>query len=125
MSAALLCLLLTFSPDVSAQVARDPAPAVQPTTTELAAPAPDDDGIVDMEALVVSGVQPGPGLWKVSRDGRVLWILGTVAPLPRRMERASDEVEGIVAASQEVPDPPSMAMRSGLGATACRARRCS
>ncbi|NZA26339.1 TraB/GumN family protein [Luteimonas sp. SJ-92] len=122
MPTVLLCLLLVFSLGASAQVADGAAsaapaapaePAEQPEQPEQ--PAAADDGIVDMEALVVSGIQPGPGLWKVSRDGRVLWILGTVAPLPRRMQWMSDEVEGIVAASQEVLDPPSMAMRSGLG----------
>jgi hypothetical protein len=29
-----------------------------------------------LDTVVVSGVQPGPGLWKVSKDGHALWILG-------------------------------------------------
>ncbi|WP_187775647.1 TraB/GumN family protein [Luteimonas suaedae] len=73
------------------------------------------DGIVDMEAMVVSGAQPGPGMWKVSRDGRVLWILGTVTPLPRRMEWASSEVEATIAQSQQVLDAPSATVDSGAG----------
>ena len=31
--------------------------------------------------VVVSGLQPGPRLWKVSRDGRVMWVLGTLTPV--------------------------------------------
>ena len=37
-----------------------------------------DTDVVDMEAVVVSGVQPGPGLWRVSKGGHVLYILGTL-----------------------------------------------
>ena len=41
--------------------------------------------IRDLDTMVVSGVQPGPGLWKVRKGEHTLWILGTVSPLPRRM----------------------------------------
>src|SRR5690606_7247298 len=58
------------------------------------------EGIVDLEALVVSGAQPGPGMWKVRKGEHVMHILGTVSPLPRRMEWASDEVEAVIARSQ-------------------------
>ena len=44
------------------------------------------DGLRLLDAVVVSGVQPGPGLWKVSKDGRVMWVLATLSPLPKRME---------------------------------------
>lgn len=77
----------------------------------------DDDGggIVDLETLVVSGEQPGPGLWKVSSGGNVLWILGTVEPLPRRMRWMSAKVEGVVAQAQEVIEPPSMRVDADVG----------
>ena len=39
-----------------------------------------------LEAVVVTGVQPGPGLWKVSKGEHVLWILGTLSPLPNQMQ---------------------------------------
>ncbi|HEY2035775.1 MAG TPA: hypothetical protein VGG96_02090, partial [Steroidobacteraceae bacterium] len=35
--------------------------------------------------VVVSGRYRGPKLWRVSKDGHALWLLGTVAPLPKRM----------------------------------------
>ncbi len=55
-----------------------------------------------METLLVSGEQPGPGLWKVSRGDHVLWILGGSGPLPKDMVWKSSEVERRVAESQEV-----------------------
>ncbi|WP_460457209.1 TraB/GumN family protein [Arenimonas alkanexedens] len=61
-----------------------------------------------LETIVVSGAQPGPGLWKVSRDGRVLWVLGTLAPLPKRMEWSSREVERRVAAAGVLLMPPTV-----------------
>lgn len=69
-----------------------------------------------LDTLVVSGVQPGPGLWKVSRDGNVLWVLGTVAPLPKRMEWSSDEVRERIAASGVVLMAPRVSFKTKGGA---------
>lgn len=71
--------------------------------------------IRDLETLVVHGVQPGPGLWKVSRDGHVMWVLGTVSPLPGGIEWQSGEVEAVIARSQAVLSPPSFAVHSDVG----------
>lgn len=65
-------------------------------------------GLQLLDTVVVSGVQPGPGLWKVSRDGRVMWVLGTLGPLPKRMEWNSAEVEAKVAAAGVVLLPPTV-----------------
>jgi uncharacterized protein YbaP (TraB family) len=64
-------------------------------------PSPPTDAAL-LAPIVVSGEQPGPGLWKVTRDGRVLWILGSLTPLPRDMTWVSREVEATIATSQEV-----------------------
>ncbi len=71
--------------------------------------------IRDLETLVVHGVQPGPGLWKVSKDGHVMWVLGTVWPLPAGIEWQSGEVEAIIARSQQVLSPPSFAVHADVG----------
>jgi len=55
-----------------------------------------------LATVLVTGVQPGPGLWKVSNGEHVLWILGTLRPLPQKMSWRSKEVEAVVAQSQEV-----------------------
>jgi hypothetical protein len=45
-----------------------------------------DDGIRTEAAVVVSGAQPGPGLWKVAKGDHVMWVLGTQSPLPKHMQ---------------------------------------
>ena len=57
-------------------------------------PAP-SGSIPLLAPVTVSGVQPGPGLWKVSRGDHVLWLLGTTSALPANMQWRSDEVERI------------------------------
>jgi len=71
--------------------------------------------ITDLEALVVSGAQPGPGMWKVRKGEHVLHILGTVTPLPRRMEWASDDVEAVIAGSGVVIAAPSVVVGTDVG----------
>lgn len=73
------------------------------------------DAIKDMEAVVVSGVQPGPGLWKVSHGGNVLWILGTVSPVPKRMDWHSPQVEAVMADAEEIIGPPGIEVAMGAG----------
>ena len=65
-----------------------------------------------LEEVLVTGRQPGPGLWKVSRpgdqDGHVLWVLGNHSPLPKKMVWRPTEVENVIRASQAVLAPPSV-----------------
>lgn len=92
-----------------------------PTATPAAVPGPVPGTTIatgpirDVAPVLVTGVQRGPGLWKVSRGERTLWILGVVSPLPRRMEWVPDEVEGVIAASQEVIVPPSLSVDTNRG----------
>lgn len=78
-----------------------------------------DDGIADppIEEVLVTGQQPGPGLWKVTRpsDGtdHVLWILGSYGPLPKKLSWRSAELEAALAESQTVIAPVSM--RASVG----------
>ena len=72
-----------------------------------------EDVLQVLDTVVVSGLQPGPGLWRVSKDGRVMWVLGTVSPLPKRMEWNSAEVEAKVAASGVLVMPPSTSISTG------------
>jgi hypothetical protein len=72
---------------------------------DLAAPA--DEG----EKILIVGQRPGPGLWKVSKGEHVLWIFGTYSPLPKKMTWRSQQVEKIIAQSQEFIGSPS----AGIG----------
>lgn len=97
---AALCLCLCLSPSVRA------AP-------QSPAPPP----VVDMASVQVTGEQPGPGLWKVTGpQGHVLWLLGTVSPIPAGVEWRSDEVERTISEADHVLGAPGWMpdMRIGL-----------
>jgi len=68
-----------------------------------------------LETIVVTGEQPGPGLWKVSRDGHVMWVLGTLSPLPKRLEWRTAEVERRIGESQHVLLAPQVKMEANVG----------
>ena len=70
---------------------------------------------IDMDAVVVTGSQPGPGMWKVSKDGHVLWILGTVSPLPAGMQWKSDEVREVLDQADQVLAAPGISIRPDVG----------
>lgn len=73
--------------------------------TELPAPTV-------LDKIVVSGEQPGPGLWKVTKGTNVLWVLGEQSPMPQKMTWRAKGIEKIVSESQEIIGEP------GVGITA-------
>lgn len=78
-------------------------------------PIVDSEGVRNMEAVVVTGVQPGPGMWKVSRDGHSLWILGTLSPLPSGIDWKADEVNAILEQAGQVLGPPGVVVDADIG----------
>jgi hypothetical protein len=66
---------------------------------EAAVPETDESGLA---VVLVMGEQPGPGLWKVSSGEHVLWILGEVSPIPRRVHWKSRKFENLLRDSQEL-----------------------
>jgi len=80
----------------------------------LTAPARADEAL---EEVLVTGQQPGPGLWKVTRpadpNGHVLWILGNYSPLPKKMTWRSTELAAVLSASQAVLAPVSVSASAG------------
>lgn len=68
-----------------------------------------------LETLVVTGVQPGPGLWQVRHGEHTLWIMGTLSPLPQRMEWEPRELDALVAEADRVLAPPRGSVTTGLG----------
>lgn len=67
-----------------------------------------------LETLVVTGIQPGPGLWQVRHGGNTLWILGTLSPLPRRIEWEPRELDERVVGADRVLAPPRGSIDTGL-----------
>ena len=55
-----------------------------------------------MEEVLVTGEQPGPGLWKVANGDHVMWILGEIAPQPSKVKWRSKRFEILLEDSQEV-----------------------
>jgi uncharacterized protein YbaP (TraB family) len=55
-----------------------------------------------LEEIAIVGERPGPRLWKVSKSDHVLWLLGTLNHLPKRMTWRSSEVDAALAQSQEL-----------------------
>jgi len=70
-----------------------------------------------IEEVLVTGQQPGPGLWKLTgpgdANGHALWILGNYSPLPKKMQWRSREVEAVLARSQELLSTPGIDAKVG------------
>jgi uncharacterized protein YbaP (TraB family) len=67
-----------------------------------------------IEEVLVTGERPGPGLWKVTRGGHTLWLLGTLETLPKRMTWRSAQVDGVIRQSQLVI-PASTSVKADAG----------
>ena len=102
-------ILLTTVPLPSAALAPASSGAAVPASPQALDPLLQDpvagaagpDSAPVQEVRVV-GEHPGPRLWRVSRRDHVVWVLGTLDPLPRGLTWRSREVESVLAQAQEV-----------------------
>jgi uncharacterized protein YbaP (TraB family) len=77
--------------------------AADPPSSALATDQP------STEEVVVEGQHEGPRMWRVAKGDHVLWVLGTISPLPRKMTWQSDSVATVLQETQEVlPAWPSI-----------------
>jgi uncharacterized protein YbaP (TraB family) len=76
------------------------AAGAQPPAQENAPAAPAAEAPV--AEVVVEGRHAGPRMWTVRSGDHVLWILGTVTPLPKKMIWQPDAVQTVLQQSQEV-----------------------
>jgi len=97
----MLALLITCA-GASAQTTAQRSPSAQPAAAS---------SITTLQAVTVTGVMPGPGLWKVTRGDHVLWILGVVPTLPAGIEWRSSQVSQTIAASQAVLEAPNVKLK--------------
>ena len=61
-----------------------------------------------LEEIIVVGKRPGPPLWKVESKTGVLWIFGTLSPLPKSLTWDSSSVEWIISQADEFLGPPGI-----------------
>lgn len=54
-------------------------------------------------------------MWKVSRDGHTMWIMGTVEPVPAKITWRSQQVEAVVEKSGEILGNTGVRATVGLG----------
>jgi hypothetical protein len=88
-----------------AAIALSAAPAALPFT---------DSAQLELDEVLVTGEQPGPGMWRVTNGGHDLWILGILSPLPKKMTWRSRRAEEIIAKSQEIIAPPTISFSVGF-----------
>ena len=97
---------------------RRPLAAVMVACTLLAgsaAAAESDEQLEVLETVLVTGEQPGPGLWKVSKGDHVMWVLAAHRPMPSGMSWRSQKVEARIAESQEVLYAGDASVRPDFG----------
>jgi len=106
-AAMLACTLLASTRLAHGQPVPDPVPQAAPQAEPRAtpdpaaaeaaqAPATAGEAPAVVQEIDVVGERPGPGLWKVSSGDHVLWILGTLSPLPKKMTWRSTDVERVL-----------------------------
>jgi uncharacterized protein YbaP (TraB family) len=108
----LACVLPTLAPHVARAAdtdAAEPSPVTHLTAAQQPASSPQSTSSNEtatsseaIEEVIVSGEQPGPSLWRVSKGDHVMWVLGTIIPLPKKMTWRSREVESVISRAQEI-----------------------
>jgi uncharacterized protein YbaP (TraB family) len=68
-----------------------------------------------LDAVDVAGVVPGPGLWQVRRGEHVLWLVGTLNPVPKRMQWRSAELDARLAEADAILGAPGGSITTGRG----------
>ncbi len=94
---------------VQAQQAQS-QPQSPPQAPEVRPPVMPVDGIRTEATVVVTGEQPGPGLWLVRKGVNELYILGTLNPLPANMQLAGSGIDAVISRAQEVIRAPSLSV---------------
>lgn len=55
-----------------------------------------------IEEVTVIGERAGPGLWRIRNGDNTLYLLGTLSPLPKKLEWRSRDVENVLARAQRL-----------------------
>lgn len=82
-------------------------------TTEADEPA--SPPVTTLETVVVTGIQPGPGLWQIRKGDHTLWVMATLSPLPKRIEWEPRELDALVARADRVLTLPGVDIDADIG----------
>jgi uncharacterized protein YbaP (TraB family) len=75
---------------------------------------PAQPGTEDVAEVEISGERPGPNLWKVSNGDHVVWLMGTLDPLPKAITWRSREIESVLGeVKQLLPSRPDVDVEAG------------
>jgi len=88
--------------------------ALQMLSISIPLHAKDTSNSVALKQVVVLGTVPGPDLWKVTDGNNDLWILGTLSPLPKKMDWNSKPIEEVIQSSQAFLLPPAVTAELGF-----------
>lgn len=110
-----IALALAFALATSAQATPPAAPAVDPPSADAVPPTDAAPALATLETVVVTGIQPGPGLWQIRKGDHTLWIMATLTPLPRRMEWEPRELDALVARADRVLTSPGVGVDADIG----------
>lgn len=93
---ALVLILLLFLPTTTGVAANQ-------DRQSLATPSHQQEKVATLDTVVVNGKVPGPRMWRVeNRNGHVLWILGTLTPVPAGIEWDPELIVARVASAHEL-----------------------
>lgn len=70
-------------------------------------PAATVQSAIQLQTVTVHGDQPGPALWEVRRGDHVMWVIGTLSPLPKDAEWQWTKLEDALARASELLEAPS------------------
>lgn len=110
----LVSALVVVAAMIAGPLAAQPTAPAQSATSQTAA-AQTAAPVRDMETVTVSGIQPGPGLWRIRSGEHILYILGTQSPLPKHMTWRSDEVEQVLQLAERVLGSPGVQIDADVG----------
>ena len=68
-----------------------------------------------LDAVLVTGVVPAPGLWELTRGNKRLLIMGTLDPVPRNIQWTSAKVERRIAEADVILGPPGISAGTNVG----------
>jgi uncharacterized protein YbaP (TraB family) len=61
-----------------------------------------DQPAQEVDEIIVTAERAGPGMWHVHKDAANVWLLGSVAPLPRDITWRSKQVENVLESASQV-----------------------